>query len=325
MKKLFFVGMVLVLLFGCKKDSTVYLGNWIKKSDFEGIPRGNAASFVIGDKVYVGTGYNSDQTNEYLSDFWMYDTTRDFWTKLTDFPGEPRIGSVSFTINGKGYMGVGYNGKVKLKDFWEFDPATNLWTRKADFGGSARYDAVGFALGSKGYLGTGYDDYENRDFWQYDPSTNQWSQIASMGGSKRRDAVAFTINEKAYVCTGTSNGSSMTDLWEFDPTTGAWTEKAKIDYDTSWTIVRTYASAFTLGSKSYVCLGYNSGVRIDTWEYDPTGDTWLKKSDFEGSARQNAVSFVVNNRAYVAIGRSSSYFFSDIWEFNPFDALDTDD
>ena len=317
--------MAIVFLVGCKKDSTEYIGNWIKKSDFEGIPRGNAVSFVIGDKVYVGTGYNSDQDAEYLKDFWMYDTTRDFWTKLTDFPGEARIGAIAMTIDGKGYMGLGYNGKVKLKDFWEFDPATNLWSQKSDFGGSARYDAVGFALGTKGYIGTGYDDYENRDFWEYDPTANQWSQIASMGGSKRRDAVAFTIDGKAYVCTGISNGVDQTDLWAFDPSTGAWTQKTDIDFDDSWTITRSYGSAFTLGSKAYVGLGYSSGVRADFWEYDPAADSWTNKTAFEGSARQNAVSFVVNNKAYISTGRSGSYYFSDIWEFKPFDVANTDD
>ena len=70
-------------------------------------------------------------------------------------------------------------------------------------------------------------------------------------------------------------------------------------------------------------MGYSSGVRNDFWEYDPTGDTWVAKTAFEGSARQNAVSFVVNSKAYVATGRSSNYYFSDIWEFKPFDALNT--
>ncbi|MCX6238247.1 MAG: galactose oxidase [Bacteroidia bacterium] len=325
MKKLFFVVMALVLVVGCKKSTTEYIGNWIKKSDFEGIPRGNAVSFVLGDKVYFGTGYNSDQDNEYLKDFWMYDTTRDFWTKLSDFPGDARIGGIAFTINGKGYLGIGYNGKEKLKDFWEFDPATNNWTRKADFGGSARYAAVGFSIGNKGYLGTGYDDNDNRDFWQYDPTTNQWTQIASMGGSKRQGAVAFINSDKAYVCTGTNNGVNLTDLWQFDPATGVWTEKTKIDNDDSWTIMRNNGTAFTLGSKSYVGLGYNSGVCNDIWEYDPTADTWTDKTAFEGSARQNAVNYVVNSRAFVGLGRSGNYYFDDIWEFKPNDEANTDD
>ncbi len=325
MKKLFLIVVVLVLVSGCKKSTVEYIGNWIKRSDFEGVPRGSAVSFVIGDKVYFGTGFNSGQDSEYLKDFWMYDNARDFWTRLTDFPGEPRIGAVAFTINGKGYMGLGYNGKVKLKDFWEFNPATNVWTQKADFGGTARYGAVGFALGNKGYMGTGYDDNDNRDFYSYDPATNAWTQIASMGGSKRQYSVAFTINEKAYVTTGINNGVNLTDLWQFDPTTNTWTQKADIDYDTSWTIVRSGGTAFTLGTKSYVGLGYNSGVRKDFWEYDPLLDTWTNKTDFEGSSRQNASSFVINNRAFIIGGQSSSYFFDDIWELMPFEAVVTTD
>lgn len=325
MKKLFLMVMVLVLFLGCKKSTVEYIGNWIKRSDFEGIPRGSAVSFVLGDKVYFGTGFNSGQDTEYLKDFWMYDMTRDYWTKLTDFPGEPRIGAVAFTINGKAYVGLGYNGKVKLKDFWEFNPTTNLWTQKADFLGSARYGAVAFSLGNKGYAGTGYDDNDNRDFYSYDPTTNTWTQIASMGGSKRQYGVAFTINEKAYVTTGINNGTNQTDLWMFDPTTGAWTQKAAINYDTSWTIVRSSGTAFTLGSKCYVGLGYNSGVRKDFWEYDPALDTWTNKTDFEGSARQNASSFVINNRAFIIGGQSSSYFFDDIWELKPYDAVDDTD
>jgi len=324
---------VFVLFLGCKKSSTVYIGNWMSASSFEGISRGNATSFVIGDKVYLGMGYNSAQTNTalnyYLQDFWMWDTAKDFWTKLPDFPGQPRIGAVSFVVNGKGYMGCGYNGITKLKDFWEFDPATNLWTQKADFaaGTSAndksRYGEVGFALGNLGYVGTGKgnDDNNMRDFYQYDPTTNTWTQIASMGGDGRMGAVAFTYNDKAYVTTGANNGVNLIDLWMYDPATAVWTQKAKLNVNTAWTISRSDGSAFVLGTKAYICLGYNSGVRVDCWEYDFTGDTWTKKTDFEGSARQNAVSIVVNHKAYIATGRSGNSFFNDVWEFRPFDAM----
>ncbi len=324
---------VLVLFFGCKKSSTVYVGNWMSASSFEGIPRGNATSFVIGDKVYLGMGFNSAQTNVnlnyYLQDFWMWDTTKDFWTRLPDFPGQPRIGAVSFVINGKGYMGCGYNGVTKLKDFWEFDPATNLWKQKADFAAGtsvddkSRYGAVGFSLGNLGYIGTGKGQNDNymRDFYQYDPSSDTWTQIASMGGDGRMGAAAFTYNGKAYVTTGANNGLNLIDLWMYDPSTAVWTQKAKLNVNTAWTIPRSDGSAFVFGSKAYVCLGYNSGVRVDCWEYDFTGDTLTQKTDFEGSARQNAVSIVVNNKAYVATGRSGNSFYNDVWQWKPFDAV----
>ena len=336
MKKLFLVVIVLVLFLGCKKSSTAYIGNWMQASSFEGIARGNATSFVIGDKVYLGMGFNSAQTNTalnyYLQDFWMWDTTKDFWKQLADFPGQPRIGAVSFVINGKGYMGCGYNGITSLKDFWEFDPATGTngtWTQKADFAANtgindmARYGEVGFSLGNLGYVGTGklINGNNMRDFYQYDPTSNTWTQIASMGGDGRTGAVAWTYNGKAYVTTGTNNGLNLIDLWVYDPATSAWTQKAKLNVNTAWTINRSDGSAFVLGSKAYVCLGYSSGVRVDCWEYDFTGDTWTKKTDFEGSARQNAVSIVVNNKGYIATGRSGNAFYNDVWEFRPFDAV----
>jgi N-acetylneuraminic acid mutarotase len=324
MKKLFLVVMVLALFFGCKKSAT-NLGNWIKSSAFEGVPRGSAASFVLANKVYLGTGFNNSQDIEYLKDFWMYDPAQDFWTKLTDFPGEPRKDAVAFTVNGKGYLGLGYNGTIELNDFWEFDPATNAWTRKADFMGTARYGAVAFSLGNLGYVGTGFDINlsDTRDFYSYDPITNQWTQIHSMGGSKREYATAFTYNGKAYVTTGINNGVNQNDLWVFDPTTGDWTEKAKLDFNTAWTITRSHASSFVLGNYAYISVGYNSGVRKDTWEYDFAGDTWTKKTDFEGSARQDAIGYVVNGRAFIATGASGSYYFDDIWELKPFDAYNS--
>ena len=258
----------------------------------------------------------------------MYDSAQDFWTKLTDFPGEARRDGVTFTINGKGYLGLGYNGSIQLKDFWEFDPATNGWTRKADFAGSARNGAVGFALGNKGYMGTGYDTNDTRDFYSYDPDTDQWSQIASMGGSKREYATAFTYNGMAYVTTVINNGINQTDLWQYDPSkegtaSTPWTEKAKLDFNTAWTITRAHASSFVLGSYAYICAGYNSGVRKDCWEYNFAGDTWVKKTDLEGSARQDAIAFVVNSRGYIATGASGSYYFDDIWELKPFDAYNS--
>lgn len=56
-----------------------------------------------------------------------------------------RYGAVSFSINGKGYIGTGYNN-VPKNDFWEFDPATNSLTQKANFGGVQDLKPVGSVL-----------------------------------------------------------------------------------------------------------------------------------------------------------------------------------
>jgi N-acetylneuraminic acid mutarotase len=323
-----------LLIGSCTKTSSTTTdtsGNWVKRSDFEGVTRSEAVSFVIGDTAYIGTGF--DGTNR-LGDLWAYDPAQNFWHQRADLPGAARSSAVAFAASGKGYVCTGYNGLDRLKDVWEYNPATNSWIQKNDFTGGARYDAVGFSILDKGYISTGYDGNYLKDFWQYDPAADTWSQLLSMGGSKRSGAVAFVYNNKAYLCTGSNNGSTsgVNDLWVFDPTaTPIWTEKRKISnvstdaYDDAYAIIRTNAVAFVMNGKGYVTTGENGAVLGDTWEYDFTNDVWAKKTAFEGVARTGAAAFSVNDRGFVLTGRSSSTPFDDIREFFPSDAYNAND
>lgn len=331
MKTLWTIVLGLFLLVGCNKSDDDPLGNWVKKSDFEGLPRGSAVSFVIDDKAYVGLGYNDDNDYQYLNDFWVYNPSIDRWDKIADFPGNARIASVAFSINGKGYLGTGYDGKNKMKDFWEYDPTSNTWIQKDDFPGGARYKAVGFSLNNYGYIGTGYgdDSVDKIDFYRFDPTAatgSQWIKVQSIGGSKRRGATAFTYNNKAYVCTGISNGVTLTDMWEYDPTADSWTKKIDLDYDSDWTIIRQNACSFVIDGKAYVFLGEKSSSLLsDVWEYDFAADSWVGKTAFEGAARTNAVAFTVGGKAIVTTGQTGSYYLDDVWEFKSFEAYDESD
>jgi len=333
MKTFWTIVLGLFLLVGCDNSDDDPLGNWVKKSDFEGLPRGASVSFVIDGKAYVGLGYNDDDnstTDGYLKDFWVYSPGTDRWDRIADFPGNGRVASVGFSINGKGYVGTGYDGDDKLKDFWEYDPTANVWTQKDNFLGGARYKAVGFSLNNYGYIGTGYgdDSVDKIDFYRFDPtaaSGSQWLKVQSIGGSKRRGATAFTFSGKAYVCTGINNGVSLTDMWEYDPTADTWTKKTDLDDDDDWTIIRQNASSFVLDNKAYVFLGENSSTLSDVWQYDFANDTWVEMSSFEGSSRSNAAAFAVGGKAIVATGQTGSYYLDDVWEWRPYEESDEDD
>lgn len=332
MKTFWTIVLGLFLWVGCNNSDDDPMGNWVRKSDFEGMPRGSAVSFVIGDKAYVGLGYNDDDdTNDgYMKDFWVYSSLSDRWDRIADFPGNGRVAAVGFAVNGKGYVGTGYDGDNKLRDFWEYDPSTNTWTQKDNFMGNARYKAVGFSINNFGYIGTGYgdDSVDKIDFYRFDPtqeSGNQWRKVQSIGGQKRRGATAFTYNSKAYVCTGINNGVTLTDIWEYDGTADTWTKKTDLDDDEDWTIIRQNASSFVLDGKAYVCLGENSSTLGSCWQYNFTKDSWTEMSDFEGSARTNALAFTVGEKAIVATGQTGSYYLDDVWEFRPYEESDTDD
>ena len=304
-------------------DDDELVGNWVELSPFDGLPRNGAVGFSIGSKGYLGTGYDGDDR---LNDFWEYDPSRNAWTQKADFPGVPRNSAVAFSASGKGYVGTGYDGDNKLNDFYEYNPSTNQWTQIADFGGSPRYSAVAFSIDDIGYVGTGYDGNYNKDFWTYDPATGVWKSIISLGGKKRRDAVGFSIDGKGYVCTGIDNGTYLNDMWEYDTDTKNWIRKNYItdytdeDFDDDYTSITGIDKvAFTVNHKGYLATGGQGSVGTIVWEYDPVTDLWIEKTEFEGSARIDAVAFSIGDRGYVMTGRSSSYYFYDIWAFDPDD------
>ncbi len=327
MKAMLFLFFVLFLsTAGCKKDDesesdTELIGNWKERSDFEGSARSDAVAFTIGNKAYIGTGYDG---SDRLTDFWEFDPQLNTWTRKADFPGTPRTGAVGFGTDTKGYIGTGYDGANRLSDFWEYDPVTNRWDSIAYFGGTARYGAVAFAVDNKGYVCSGYDGNYLKDLWQYDPSTNQWTQKLSLSGGKRRDAVAFAIAGKGYVCTGINNGSYESDLWEYDPVAETWNRKRSIanvsdeEYDDEYSsIIGTNRIAFTLSGKGYVATGGQGTAGTDVWEYDPAADLWQQKTSLEAAGRIDAVAFAIGNLGYAATGRNGSYYFDDLWGFEP--------
>ena len=346
LKNLFFLSLSIVLItISCSKstvDNSQTSGNWVKRSEFDGVARAEAVSFVIGDTAYIGTGY--DGTNR-LNDFWAYDAAKNFWMQKAQFPGTARNSAVGFSVGTNGYIATGYDGYNRLQDNWEYNQTTNSWVRKADLpdipnssvpGTGARYDAVAFAIGNSGYVCSGYNGNYLKDLWQFTPSTNTWVQQVSFSGSKRSGAVAFVYNNKAYVVTGTNNGTEVNDFWVYDPATLAWSQLRNItntssdSYDDDYSdIIRDNAVAFVINSnsvaKAYLATGQSGAYTAKTWEYDFATDTWARKTPYERSTRSGAISFAVKGRGFVGTGKNSTYQFDDFDEFLPDQTYDVND
>jgi N-acetylneuraminic acid mutarotase len=313
-----------------KKDNTETLvGNWLELADFGGDARHEAVAFAIGEKGYVGTGYNGD---ERLNDFWVYDAVNNNWTMIaTDTLLVPRTGAVAFSANGKGYVGTGRDNTKELKDFWEYTPETNTWLRVADCP-VARYGAVSFSINNVGYVGTGYNGSPLLDFYAYNPGSNTWTPISNYP-TKVTEATAFVLDNKGYVVTGVKNGEAINDFFRFNPEDGTWSPMRKVSdvssesYDDDYTIPRQKAVAFTVADRAYVATGDKAGVVKDVWEYDPVKDLWNDKTSFEGSSRSSAVAFTTaSGRGFIATGfNGSSSYFDDLHEFRPNDKFNEDD
>lgn len=286
----------------------------VKYNNIDGpIARGGAISFSIGQKAYYGTGSR-------LDDMWEYNPSTNSWTQKASLTGGARTGGVGFSINGKGYAGLGIKDSGRT-DMWEYDPALNTWNQKAHFPDAwVITGAKAFVIGNKAYVGGGWhgDSMKNtREFWEFDPHKNTWTAISDFPGNQRNDPTVFTIINKGYLGLGSNaNNTFYTDLWEYSPGTDTWTRKK--DFPSSG---RHGAAAFTLDTSAYVIGGYNGNTLQEMWQYNAPADTWARMKDFAGTGKVYMHTFSTGDKRFAGFGNNGQFNMQDFWEYLP--ATDT--
>ncbi|MEA4918235.1 Kelch repeat-containing protein [Proteiniphilum sp.] len=155
---------------------------WETGVSIQGTKRGNATSFVINNKAYVVGGINNAT---YPTDFWMFDPDTQTWEQKAhigdktdsdfddDYTTIARLNTVSFVINGLGYLSTGETGSLNSYT-WEYNPTTDRWTQRTSFEGSARTGAVGFSIDNRGFVLTGVGSTTSTslyfdDMWEFKP------------------------------------------------------------------------------------------------------------------------------------------------------------
>ncbi|MDP4208929.1 MAG: galactose oxidase [Bacteroidota bacterium] len=208
------------------------------------------------------------------------------------------------------------------------------WTRVAPFPLYARSGAVSFTIGNYAYVGLGYNTSESNryfnDFYKYNPTTNAWTKVATFPGSGRVKAVAFVVGDTAYVGTGykydntTGIKNYFADFYKLVPSgdTGKWVQIKDFAGGR-----RSSAVAFAVGGKGYVGTGtYYDGIGTvttnDFYQYDPKTGTWSTNADINfssGMKRSDAVTFVINDKAYIVSGynQGSAEYAFDFFKFDP--------
>ena len=87
---------------------------------------------------------------------------------------------------------------------------------------------------------------------------------------------------------------------------------------------RERATGFSIDSIGYLCGGVDTAeiIHKDLWAYNPQSDSWTQKANLPGSPRRDAISFVINDFAYVGSGMDSlsgptGNTLKDFWRYNP--------
>ena len=258
--------------------------------------RTRSTGFVIGDVVYIGTGYSG--TAGMLKDFWKFESG--VWTQLQDYP-TARQSAIGFSIGNDGYIGTGSNGFVGgiLNDFWKYDTTMNTWTQVTSMPGP-RVSAVAFTIDGKAYAGGGTATSFLQDFYVFDTSsgpTGSWSAIAdlpiSISGS-----VGFSIGQLGYVCTG-DNGTYRSDFFEYDPALDVWDSLPPFPGTP-----REGACGFSIGSKGYVGAGFD-GLNLKTDFYEFYNGSWTPITDIS-NAMVSGFSGSTCSAGYVGYGNNTS-------------------
>jgi len=300
-------GLLLVFIFIsctlCGVRVSFAQGTWTNKADFGGTKRQDAFSFSIGNKGYVGTGFDGQATK----DFWEYNPSNNTWTQKADYAGGPTIAGIGLSISYKGYAGLGTGNN----HFYEYNPLTNAWTIKTSYPGSSWEFPVSFTIGNFGYICTGIP--VSNELWQYDPSIDVWTQKSSLPGAARGEAIAFSIGTKGYVGSG-YNAGILNDFWEYNSSTDSWTQKANTPGSP-----RCDATGFSICNKGYIALGEGpvAFFRNDLWEYDTLTDSWTQKATL-GAQLDETISFTINGKAYVGTGGMTvAHLYKVFYEYTP--------
>ena len=82
---------------------------------------------------------------------------------------------------------------------------------------------------------------------------------------------------------------------------------------------RRQACAFATAGLCYVTCGNDGGFKNDMYAYNPLLNSWSVKTNFAGTPRYDATSFVIGNSGFVGLGYDNTLnYTNDIWQYNAF-------
>jgi N-acetylneuraminic acid mutarotase/signal peptidase I len=246
------------------------------------------------------------------------------WTKMHDFPGNPRIFGAYFSINDKGYIGLGGGDEFDnwYKDFWEYDPVIDMWTRLEDFPGTARSKFATFVIGNDAYIicgtiGNQYTESNNlSEVWKFNGVSHTWAQMNDFPGGARWSPFGFSIGNIGFFGGGVyGNYTSKKDFWQYNPNTDLWSQLDNIP-DNIWEEDLFAISDSEFGYLLTDYCGSPCNKRY-FWKYTPSTQEWQSIESMPGPYRETT-GFNINNRFYVGTGVFSSWTgTSAFYSYNP--------
>jgi N-acetylneuraminic acid mutarotase len=282
-------------------------------------PQNEAATVVVGDRVYVMGGFTLG-TDGPIDRVQIYDTANNAWSEGPPLP-DPVHHHGAVLVGGKIYVVGGFHEPFPKREpidlTWVFDPSTNHWDRRAPLPsprGAMMVAAIGdliYAIGGEHRRPAGAPvpkgappAYEPiADFAVYDPSADHWATLPPMKVA-RDHAYAGVINGRLYVVGGRDRPKyDIATVEEFDPDIGTWTERAPMPTG------RSGGNAVVLGGRLYVFGGEGNdaspiGLFDQVEAFDPAANSWTRFEPIP-LPRHSLAAAAVGQRIYLPGGSTA--------------------
>lgn len=229
--------------------------------------------------------------------------------------GNPVIGAyVGNAVQVERYPGP----QQPYMDIKQYDRATDRWSYyPTTIGRTPRHGVIQYNLFFERvdryqFSGLGYIAEERapgKYFYYHDMSA-----IFPVGGSpvipgyggEDGEVAFFTTTDEAYFLT--QNGSPTLRSLHAD-----FTQRVRAPLPE---LPGTLAT-FSIRNIGYV-VNQRPGQTIRLWAYNPANDTWIKRADFPGAARNRGTGFALARRGYFGLGLTDDgQGLRDLWEYDP--------
>lgn len=300
---------------------------WLDGADAP-IPRWESQGVVIGDKVYMFSGFDGLGPLTQTTASHVYDVTNNTWSQIADTP--EGFSHVSAVVDGtKVYIVGGYSGDLPAGSsdrIWIYDTVADTWSagpslpddrgaggtaivgRKLHyFGGAKRApgSAAATDFPDHGVLDLGPTDSPDDDSTQWVPAAD-FPMPRNHFGTVVVDGLIYAIGGQIKSNEETGN---LADVHRYDPTTDSWTQMADLPIP----LGHNMASTFAVGDQILVIGGVTQAAeRLDTvFAYDIPSNTWRELESLPGP-RQSPLAAFANGKVIVN-GGASTVLHGDTW------------
>lgn len=281
---------------------------WIQLPDFPGTARDDAASFSIGDHVFVGTGM---EVGWGLTNDWhTYDAVLGTWWPVAVLPASPRQYCSATTLIGQGFLFGGLDANGPLSELWTYDPASGQWGQLPSLPAPGRYASYLFGAYGRLFVATGILEggSPTNELWQFDLDSQEWSQKASLPGVARHRVCQ--CGGPVVLGGADANYASLTDGYIYDALLDSWSAYPSLP-------AARYSSS---GVNGVFIAGASSTTEVhnDVWLFESSTQEWngVSLPPFEGGTRRGGVtgSYWGTNKIYYGLGSDNTARYRDWWQ-----------